>query len=369
MAHDLLFQFLLSVILSAILVVNNYPQPQYSLADGPTVAEAYVRQALPRLGIEPAGGPTVTYLDAGIMNYVYRADAGGRRFYMKQALPQVKEHHRLGRDLAEVSPARIGAEARALQILATDLSEEHRAAIPTPLWHDEENNILWTEEIAPGAQPLQQVLQRGDFDPRVARHTGRLLGAVHSTRHGEVSPLWPSQDEDTANWLRFLRMRTTGILERADLPSPTTREVEALFADGRKAERTGMLSHLDAAPKNVLARPDGTAALLDFELGAAVSDPAFDPAFLIGHYLLMGENLPDKRDAAQEAARAVVEGYLETGPPPDAEWESRLAGYAALVLIYRLYGSSPAPYLDPARYVAIRAAGLELFAKRDLPLG
>lgn len=348
--------------------MNNFPQPIYSLADGPAVAEAYVAQSLSCLDLDPSSEIAVAYLDAGIMNYVYRVEAGRRTFFLKQALPQVKEHHRLGPDLAGVSPARIRAEARALQLLANEAAGEHRAAFPAPLWHDEDNNVLWTEEIAPGACSLQQALQQGECAPAVARHAGRLLGAVHSTQTGKVAPLWPSREDDTANWLRFLRMRTTGILERADLSSDTIREVELLFAEAQQAERYGMLSHLDAAPKNVLVSPDGTAALLDFELGAAVSDPAYDPAFLIGHYLLMGENFVAMRDAARRAARAVVDGYRETGPTPDAEWHSRLARYAGLVLLYRLCGSSPAPYLDPTRYAAIRTAGLNLFAARELPI-
>lgn len=352
---------------SAISLVNN--PPLHSLADGPALAEAYARQSLEHLGIEHGGDVTVAYLDAGIMNYVYRVHAGGRTFYLKQALPQVKEHHRLGPDLAGVSPARIRAEARALQLLESELPNEHREGIPALLWHDEENNVLWTEEIKPGARSLQHALQAGECHPGIARQAGRLLGAVHSTRTGSVAPLWPTHEEDLANWLRFLKMRTTGILERAGLPGDTIREVEALFEEARRAERVGMLSHLDAAPKNVLVAPDGTAALLDFELGAAISDPAYDPAFLIGHYLLMGENRPDMRGAAREAAHAVAAGYRETGPEIDGQWESRLARYAGLVLIYRLCGSSPAPYLDPARYAAIRAAGLELFNARTLPSG
>lgn len=342
-------------------------EPIYSLADGPAVAEAYALQCLQRLEVEPAGRLTATYLDAGIMNYVYRVETGDRTFFLKQALPRVKEHHRVGPDLAGVSPARIRVEARALQLLASELDPEHRASIPAPLWHDEVNNVLWTEEIAPGARSLQQLLQSGECDPTVARHAGRLLGAVHSTCTGEIAPLWPSPEEDTSNWLRFLRMRTTGILERAELPRDTMREVEQLFTEARQSECRGMLSHLDAAPKNVLVTQEGTAALLDFELGAAVSDPAYDPAFLIGHYLLMGENEPDLRSATQQAAQAIVAGYRETAPAQDAEWGSRLARYAGLLLIYRLCGSSPAPYLNSARYTAIRNAGLELFAARQLP--
>jgi aminoglycoside phosphotransferase (APT) family kinase protein len=161
-------------------------------------------------------------------------------------------------------------------------------------------------------------------------------------------------------------MRTTGVLARAELPPETEDEVRCLYAAAKAAERTGMVSHLDAAPKNVLLGRDGEVALLDFELGAAVSDPAYDPGFLAGHYLLMGENHLAMRDSAREAVRAILRGYPETGGELDSGWGDRVLRYAGLVMLYRIYGSSPAPYLSGERHAAIRAAGLDLLEGRDL---
>ena len=335
------------------------PTPAYRLSDGPEVAERYAARGLRHLGID-AGEVQVSYLDAGIMNYVYRVEAGGRTFFLKQALEQVKEHHRLGPDLAGVSPARIEAEARALEAMAGRLPEDLQGSMPGLLWHDRANNVLWTEQILPGARSLQQALQAGDCCPDAARIAGRLLGVMH---RGEVGPLWPDVEEDTGNWLRFLRMRTTGFMERAELTDEQRARVEQLFADARRLERAGMLSHLDAAPKNVLVRDDRAVGLLDFELGSAISDPAYDPGFLIGHYLLMGENHPPMRDAAQAAALAVAKGYLREAPEVDDAWLGRVRAYAGLTMIYRLCGSSPAPYLDPARYNAIRSEGLRWLSR------
>jgi aminoglycoside phosphotransferase (APT) family kinase protein len=121
-----------------------------------------------------------------------------------------------------------------------------------------------------------------------------------------------------------------------------------------------MLSHLDAAPKNVLVGPEATVALLDFELGAAVSDPAYDPGFLAGHYLLMGENNPGMRAASLRAYKTLQDGYMKTAPYADVAAQGRMTRYAALTMLYRLYGSSPAPFLDPERYAAIREEGIRL---------
>ncbi|HEU4754446.1 MAG TPA: phosphotransferase, partial [Armatimonadota bacterium] len=271
-----------------------------------------------------------------------------------------------GPDLAGVSPARIAAEAAALALLAQRLPEEHRARVPAPIWHDEENNILWTEQIAPGAASLQSLLEAGQCDPAAAGETGRLLGAVHAAGVGEVPPLWPTPEEDDANWHRFLRMRTTGFIERAGFSRVAELAARTLYWEARERERRGMLSHLDAAPKNVLVASDGHTALLDFELGAAVSDPAYDPGFLAGHYLLMGENHPPMREAARAAALRLAAGYRSTAPDLDPEWEQRFWRYAGLTLVYRIHGSSPAPYLHPQRFEAIREAGFRLLLAGQL---
>jgi aminoglycoside phosphotransferase (APT) family kinase protein len=307
-----------------------------------------------------AASARVTYLDAGIMNYVYRVDVSGRTLFLKQALEKVKQHDRLGPDLAGVSPARIQAEGRALRLLSEHLPPEYRMRVPDVAWYDAENNVLWTHEIAPGSTPLQKLLEEGRFDTQAAQSMGRLLGAIHSAGSGEAPPLWPSRDEDEANWQRFLRMRTVGVLVRADLPVGAEALTRELHDAGAAVARSGMVSHLDAAPKNVLVGDAGEVALLDFELGAAISDPAYDPAFLAGHYLLMGANREGAWEEAVEAAHAVAQGYRETAPEAAPEWYARFTRYAALAMLYRVYGSSPAPYLDPARYSAIRRAALQV---------
>lgn len=334
------------------------PAPRHSLAEGEASVRRYLRRAaavLPHLDPEAA---RVEYLDAGIMNYVYRVTSGGRVLYLKQALPRVKEHDRLGDDLRGVSPARIQAECRALELLAGALPAGWRGAVPRVAWYDAESNVLWTDEIAPGARSLQSLLAEGRFEPGPAARLGRLLAAVH--RVAGVPPLWPDEREDRANWERFLLMRTLGVLERAELPAAAAAAVHDAYREASEHARPGMLSHLDAAPKNVLVEDGGGVALLDFELGAAISDPAYDPGFLVGHYLLMGENRPAMRAAARAAAAALMAAYAPADP--DA-WGRRVIRYAGLVLLYRLCGSSPAPYLDPARYGAIRAEGIRLLTE------
>ena len=68
----------------------------------------------------------------------------------------------------------------------------------------------------------------------------------------------------------------------------------------------------------------------------------------------------------RRVARAIVDGYRETGPAVDAEWEARLLRYAGMTMLYRLCGSSPAPYLAPGRFDAIRDEGTGILTRGRL---
>jgi hypothetical protein len=332
-------------------------EPEFSLAEGPERAREYVVETRVDLDVDDLD---VIYLDAGVMNYVYRVSAPskGYVYYLKQALARVKQHDRLGPDLAGVSPARIRAEDLALTALERRLPLHHRHRVPLKAWRDRDNNILWTNEILPAGVSLHDELLAGRCDSAAARRFGAMLGAVHAVRNEPGFALWTLPGEDEANWERFLRMRTFGFTERAGLPAAGQAAVKDLVAEARENVRTEMVSHLDAAPKNWLLRDDGEFALLDFELGAARSDPAYDPGFLAGHYLLMGQNRPEMTEASKQAVEALMAGYLEEGTEVDAGWSVRVHRYAALTMLYRLYGSSPAPYLEPARYGVIRSEAL-----------
>ena len=338
--------------------------PRYSLTDA-FAADAYVNWASRLMaGLYPEcdwSCPHAAYLDAGILNYVWRVDVPGRAFYLKQALGRVKEHHRIGADLAAVSPARIQAETRALYFLEEVLPFCCGTLVPRVAWHDVSNNVLWTEAVSGETTSLQCELLAGRCDPGSAEAMGELLALMHQASNAPC--LWPSEQEDEENWERFLRMRTTGVVGShpagQEFDPAVLKAARALAREARRHARRGMLSHLDAAPKNVLLHPSGAVTLLDFELGANISDPAYDVGFLAGHYLLMGENRPEMRPAARRAATA-LEGAYRAAAGVDDGWPDRVRRYSGLVLLYRLCGSSPAPCLDPGRYDSIRSEGIRL---------
>lgn len=123
------------------------------------------------------------------------------------------------------------------------------------------------------------------------------------------------------------------------------------IADDLVSRRTALV-HGDVSPKNILVGPDGP-VFLDAEC-AVYGDPAFDLAFCITHLLLKAVWLGDPR--LQEAATALVLAYLDAITWEDAAGLLQRAGrLAAALLLARVEGKSPAPYLtDPVHRAIVR---------------
>ena len=138
------------------------------------------------------------------------------------------------------------------------------------------------------------------------------------------------------------------------------------IADALGARRIALV-HGDVSPKNILAGPGG-GVILDAEC-AVYGDPAFDLAFCTTHLLLKQVWLPDHAPALKAAARALAEGYLSGVLWEDRGEVARRAGeLVAALLLARVEGKSPAPYLDPAAQALVRYRALTLLARPALPI-
>ena len=112
------------------------------------------------------------------------------------------------------------------------------------------------------------------------------------------------------------------------------------------------LVHGDVSPKNILVSADGP-VFLDAEC-AVYGDPAFDLAFCTTHLLLKAVWLGDAR--LNEAAARLVAAYSVGIDWEDADGLLLRAGkLAAALLLARVEGKSPAPYLtDPEHRRIVR---------------
>jgi len=112
------------------------------------------------------------------------------------------------------------------------------------------------------------------------------------------------------------------------------------------------LVHGDVSPKNILVSAGGP-VFLDAEC-ATWGDPAFDLAFCTTHLLVKAVWLDSA--ALGEAAAAMVAAYAQgIDWEPGAEFLARAGAYCAGLLLARIEGKSPAPYLtEPTHKTTVR---------------
>lgn len=216
-----------------------------------------------------------------------------------------------------------GVDARIAPEVLAELPTGHAFAMrflpDSPVWKDE--------------------LVAGHVDPDFAAAVGHGIAAVHSATADD--------DADRAafpNDEMFAALRVDPfILYVADHDAELAPALRAIAADlsGRKIA----LVHGDVSPKNILVSADGP-VFLDAEC-AVYGDPAFDLAFCTTHLLLKAVWRDDVRLGA--AAAALVEAYragIDWEDP--AELLLRAGKLTSALLLARVEGKSPAPYLTDA---------------------
>ena len=206
----------------------------------------------------------------------------------------------------------------------------------------------------PGCPVWKDELVAGRVDADFAAAVGRGIAAVHAaTAHNDADrDAFPNDD-----MFRALRIDPF-LLYVAEHDAELAPHLRALAADlgGRKIA----LVHGDVSPKNILVSADGP-VILDAEC-AVYGDPSFDLAFCTTHLLLKAVWLNDAR--LMEAATALVDAYRG-----GIDWEGpadlllRAGQLTAALLLARVEGKSPAPYLtDPEHTRIVREQARALIA-------
>lgn len=303
------------------------------------------------------------FIDAGMMNYVYRVESGSRIIYLKQALERAKKAEKIGADLAGIPKERIQYEGKYIEVVSRGLPSG--IELPRILRYDGENNILALSDVRGDGVLLEKSLLDGNFGERAAYNLGRFLGHSHNETLGKNVVIRGTEEEDLQNWHVFLNMRTKGILQKGMFPDDVRRAIEGIYDAARRSHTLYVVINMDCCPKNIYERPDGSIGLVDFELASGVGDPAYDLGFLVGHYFLMGVIKKDRTEDAIKAIKQVLRGYNEEmARLKDDNFDTRLIKYAGATMIYRITGSSPAPYIKPEAMPLIKEAGFHLITNR-----
>lgn len=286
----------------------------------------------------------IEFVDVGALNYVYRISNKKEVIYLKQALEEAKNKEKIGSDLASIPKERIFYEEKYIEIVKPELPPE--IELPKIMGYDKENNILVLSDVKNEGVLLETSLLDGNFNERTAYLLGRFLGITHRSTLNKKIVVRGSEEEDIKNWYTFLSMRTKGVLEMDKFPPEVEKEVKELYDLAKSKHTIPVLINMDCVPKNAFERKDGSIGLHDFELASGVGDPAYDLGFLVGHYLIMGVIRKDKITAAIKAMKEILEGYDEEMKDlKDSTHDKRVVKYAGIIPLYRISGSSPAPYV------------------------
>ncbi len=298
-------------------------------------ADAEIIEGLRAAGLVGEGDVALVPLTGGVSCDVWKVETPSGPIVVKRPLPQLRVAAEwlapIERGTSEVrwlKRARGVDPAIAPEVLAELPGHAFamRFLSGCPVWKDE--------------------LMAGRVDPDFAAQVGKGIAAVHAaTAHNDRDRADFPNDE----MFRALRVDPF-LLYVARHDAELAPALTALAGDlsGRKIA----LVHGDVSPKNILVSVDGP-VFLDAEC-AVYGDPAFDLAFCTTHLLLKTVWANNAR--LNEAAIALVAAYRAGIGWEDAKGLLLRAGkLTAALLLARVEGKSPAPYLtDPKHKCIVR---------------
>jgi len=208
----------------------------------------------------------------------------------------------------------------------------------------------------------KNLLAAGDVDVAFACAVGAALARIHAFTAGHADIAARFAGDET-----FRALRIAPFLLHAASSNPNVApRIRALAAD--LASRKIALVHGDVSPKNILVGPKGP-VFLDAET-VVYGDPAFDLAFCLSHLLLKALWVRGAREAMLEAFAALRDAYLNGVVwEPSESLSGRAARLLGALLLARVDGKSPAPYLiDPGDQDFVRRRARAFLSEPNLTL-
>lgn len=296
-------------------------------------ADSRVLDAATAVGYARSLGLTVVegsahILSGGVSSSVVAID-GDPPVVLKQALPRLRVAAAW-----EADPRRSATEAAALRLLH-GITPDH---VPDVLAADADAHVLAVRRAPTDWRDWRTVLLAGpgESDVERGRTAGEVLGRWHSATWEAPDVLAAFEPSDAFDQLRLDPFHRE-LVRRLAAPAASIVPLIDELASTRQC-----LVHGDYSPKNLLVGDEGLWAI-DAEV-AHVGAAVFDLAFLVAHLALKAVYLPEHGVVLRRTGSAFVSGYQTTNPgrvDPDG-----VARHAAAIMLARVAGKSPAPYLE-----------------------
>lgn len=297
-----------------------------------SMSEAEMLNALRESGLlESDSAAELLPLTGGVSCDVWRVESAIGPLVVKRPLPQLRV---AAEWLAPV--ARGTSEIRWLQRVAqidATLVPEIVAEFPALYG--------FAMRFIPDSKVWKDALMEGEVNADFAAAMGDALGRIH-----RATALNPDIEQDFPNEAHFTALRIDPFLLEVARRNPDLAPILQPMADQLAAARIALI-HGDVSPKNILRR-GGQPIILDAEC-ATYGDPAFDLAFCTTHLLLKA--IWSGRADIKTSAAAMVQAYTA-----HINWEApeallgRAGPLCAALLMARVDGKSPAPYLTDAAH-------------------
>jgi aminoglycoside phosphotransferase (APT) family kinase protein len=279
----------------------------------------------------------VTPLGGGVSSDVFLIEDEGKRFVVKQALPQLKV-----RDHWQADTSRNRVEYEFLRYLSRIVPDAVPAVFAVGA------DFFAMDYLGPEYRNWKELLLSGDCQSQHAVRAARILGTLHRVSFGD--PELALRFDTTPN---FHQLRTDPYLLTTGRRHPALQErfeQEAV----RLEETRECLVHGDYSPKNMLIG-NGRTVLLDCEV-AWYGDPAFDLAFLINHLLLKSLYHAPLDRGLQEIIGTLIAAYYDERQMENAgALDSRIGRLLLMLLLARIDGKSPVEYLTEPKQDFVRS--------------
>ena len=319
--------------------------------DEPRILTALMRCGL----VSPGQGVRMSPLAGGVSCDVLKVETDDNRvFAVKRALGRLRVAVEW---LAPVE--RMASEVRWLELVRC----VDPRLTPEVLAEDKAEHLFVMRYLDPQSHPVwKEEMAAGRIEPAFAAAVGGDLGRIHAATAGRPEVAAQFQTDTLFMALRidpFLLYVAGRDVQAAPRLRALARDLETLKI---------ALAHGDISPKNILMGPDGP-VFLDAEC-AVYGDPAFDLAFCLAHLLLKTVWLKPHAPALMASFDGLWAVY-----GPAIHWEPlqdlsrRAASLVGALLLARVDGKSPAPYLQAeADKALVRRRARAVLADLDLDL-
>jgi len=275
------------------------------------------------------GNATVEVLTGGVSCVVLAVASNEREIVVKQALPELKTKAKW---VADQRRAIVEADAmRVYQSITPD-------SVPELLDCDEANFTLTMSRLPNTCTNWKQDMLEGRIHPEMGEKLGKILAQWHNVTSVDAAIKAKFMEGELFEQLRVSPFYRAVAAKNPDLQAAVNSLIEEITT-----EKIALV-HGDFSPKNILATPDHSPIVLDFEV-AHTGNPVFDLGFICAH--LLCKTIRTDNSAEKEALIATATNFLNSYRQScNLAIADSLPQHVALIALARVEGVSPVNYLD-----------------------